>query len=267
MPDIVGSLRRRAAGAACLTLVVACNAAAQSPPPDPRPDFQFLPRYDVAVMIAGLAHDDDRFSWDAHVGADLDLVDYGFGRFSILVDYQAVMGNQMQLFDPNQGNYLLEGSSSIRARSTEYAAMFHHVSRHLSDRAKNHAIAMNVLGGRVLRQVPLGAATLDIRAEVGRIIQHSYVDYTWRARVHLVARRPVSARLGLVARASGETYGVNPKVAGRDRQNGGRLEGGVRVAGRAAAIELFAGYERVVDADPLDRQPRRWAFAGFRVLN
>jgi hypothetical protein len=32
-------------------------------------------------------------------------------------------------------------------------------------------------------------------------------------------------------------------------------------------LELFAGYERVVDADPLDRQPRRWAFGGFRVVN
>lgn len=258
---------RRAAGAACLMLAVACQAAAQSPPPDPRPDLQFLSRYDFAIMMAGLADEDDRFSWDAHVGADLDLVDYGVGRFSILADYQAVMGNQMQLFDPNQGNYILEGTLSLRARSTEFAAMFHHVSRHLSDRAKNHAIAMNVLGARVLRRVPLRAATLDIRGDVGRIIQHSFVDYTWRARLSLVARRPVSARLGLFGRASGETYAVNPQVAGRDRQGGGRLEGGVRVTGRAAAIELFAGYERVVDADPLDRQPRRWGFAGFRVVN
>jgi hypothetical protein len=60
---------------------------------------------------------------------------------------------------------------------------------------------------------------------------------------------------------------VNRALARRDRQNGGRLEGGVRIAGRSAGLELFAGYERVVDADPIDRLPRRWAFAGLRVVN
>ena len=70
-----------------------------------------------------------------------------------------------------------------------------------------------------------------------------------------------------LGRAFGETYGVNPTIAGRDAQHGGRLEGGVRISGQAAALELFAGYERVVDADPLGRQPGRWAFGGFRVVN
>jgi hypothetical protein len=41
----------------------------------------------------------------------------------------------------------------------------------------------------------------------------------------------------------------------------------VRVGGPGGAIELFAGYAKVVDADPLDRQPAQWAFAGFRVID
>jgi hypothetical protein len=40
----------------------------------------------------------------------------------------------------------------------------------------------------------------------------------------------------------------------------------VRLLGTGGAIDLFAGYEKVIDADPLDRQARRWAFAGFRLL-
>ena len=41
---------------------------------------------------------------------------------------------------------------------------------------------------------------------------------------------------------------------------------GSGVRSRAAgALELFGGYERVVDADPLDRQTRQWAFVGFRL--
>jgi hypothetical protein len=31
-------------------------------------------------------------------------------------------------------------------------------------------------------------------------------------------------------------------------------------------MELFVGGERVIDADQLDRIPRRWAFVGFRLL-
>jgi hypothetical protein len=177
------------------------------------------------------------------------------------------MGNEQQLFDPNQGLYTLEASASFRAGPTEFAAVFDHVSRHLSDRANRRGIGMNVIGGRVLRRIPVGASTLDLRADVGRLIRRSFVDYTWRARINLVARRPLTPRFGLLGRAFGESYGVNPRIAGREGQHGGRLEGGFRISGQAAALELFAGYERVVDAYPLDRQPRRWAFGGFRVVN
>ena len=95
--------------------------------------------------------------WDTHWGADFDLVDYVKGRVSFLVDYQAVLGNEFRPFDPNQGNYMLEFSGSRRLGRTELVGAFHHVSRHLSDRPKRQAIAMNVLEGRVLRR-------FDVRA-------------------------------------------------------------------------------------------------------
>jgi len=47
----------------------------------------------------------------------------------------------------------------------------------------------------------------------------------------------------------------------------GRAEAGVRVSGKQGAVDLFAGYERVVDADPFAEVPRSWAFAGFRLVN
>ena len=267
MPDAVGSVIRRQAPLACLILALAGSAAAQEPLTHPPSSREFLSRYDFLVLLAGLDINDNRFSWDARAAADLDVVDYVVGRVSVLAEYEALMGNEQQLFDPNQGLYTLEASSSFRAGPTEFAAVLHHVSRHLSDRANKRGIGMNVVGGRILRRIPVGGATFDLRADVGRITRRSYVDYTWRAQINLVARRPLTARLGLIGRAFGEGYGVNPKIAGREGQHGGRLEGGVRISGHAAALELFAGYERVVDADPLDRQPRRWAFGGFRVVN
>jgi len=120
MPDTPGSLTRRAATAACLTLIVAARAYAQSPaPPPPAPDF--LTRYDFHLAANVLAIDDPRFSWETHFGGDLDLVDYVAGRASMLVDYQAILGDQLRPFDPNQSYYVLEASSSYRAPGVEIA--------------------------------------------------------------------------------------------------------------------------------------------------
>ena len=68
------------------------------------------------------------------LGGDFDLVDYVYGRLAILADYEAVLGDELQLFDPNQASYTLEVSVSARLRGTELAGVLHHVSRHLSDR-------------------------------------------------------------------------------------------------------------------------------------
>jgi hypothetical protein len=147
--------------------------------------------------------------------------------------------------------------------------IFHHVSRHLSDRPKRFAIAWNLLGARVLHQIRSGDAVFDIDLEGGAVIQHSYVDYRWIGEAHLRALRQMNPYAAVYGRAIGQWFGVNGEVAGRGRQVGGSLEGGVRLngRGRSAIMELFAGFERRVDADPLDRQPQHWALAGIRLLS
>jgi hypothetical protein len=65
----------------------------------------------------------------------------------------------------------------------------------------------------------------------------------------------------------GQVFAVNELVANRGAQAGGLIEGGFRIAGRAGALEIFAGYEERVDADPLDRLSQRWVLAGFRLLS
>jgi hypothetical protein len=225
----------------------------------------FLTRYDFHLSAAGLSIDDIRFSWDTHWGGDIDLVDYGLGRASVLVDYQVVLGDEFRVFDPNQGNYTLETSASIRLGKTEIAGVFHHVSRHISDRPKRFAIAWNVLEARVLRRVSLDRATIDIVAEGGRLVQHSYVDYTWFGQLDLTVRRQVTPAVGVFVHGTGLVFGVEP-VPGRGRQTGAVIEAGVRLSGAAATMELFAGYERRLDADPFDGQTRHWAMAGFRLV-
>lgn len=266
--------RHLLAAGICLSLVAgASDARAQYPQPLPEAQVpatpQFLPRYDFHLAAAYLRSDDPTFfMWDTHWGGDFDLVDYVSGRLGFLVDYQAILGNELRPFDPNQGNYTLEFSGSQRLGGTEVAAVFHHVSRHLSDRPKQPAVAMNVLEARVLRRLVIApAALVDIKAEGGRLIAHAYVDYTWMAKLDVTARRQMNQVTGIYGRALGELYATDVTIAGRGTQKGGRLEAGIRIRGKGGAMDLFAGWERMVDADLFDRRPRSWPFAGFRLVN
>ncbi len=264
----------RLCGLSIFVLLSLCVSPAAAQPPVPAlstpatsPDF--LTHYNFHLSATALSNDDPRFSWQTHFGGDFDLADYVTGRINVLIDYEAVLGNGFRTFDPNQGNYTLEGSGSVRLGRTEVAVVFHHVSRHLGDRPKPFAIAWNEAGVRALRRFEKRGYTIDAQGLVGGIVQHSFVDYAWAASGDVVVRRTINPRVGVFAHGLGELVGVDPLVAGRGAQKDGRLEGGVRLTGRAAAVELFAGYERRLDAYPSDplRLAQTWVLAGFRVVN
>jgi hypothetical protein len=276
MPDTDGSLMRHAAIAACLFLMMAVAASAQQTEPPgfaPAPASpDFLTRYDFHLSAAKLSPStpdnatDPRFVWDTHFGGDLDVVDYVRGRVSMLVDYEAVLGSQFRAFDPNQGNYTLEASGSARLGDTEIAGVLHHVSRHLGDRAKRFPIAWNVLGVRAMRRVPIDDTTIDVTVGGGKVVQHSTVDYKWTGDLDLLVRHPLNERVGLFARGTGEIFLIDSTLSDRGRQLGGKVEAGVRLNGPRGAVELFAGYERRIDAAPLEFLGHDWTLAGFRLL-
>jgi hypothetical protein len=93
------------------------------------------------------------------------------------------------------------------------------------------------------------------------------VDYVWMSGAHVGIRRPVSPRVELVATSAGQTFSVNRAVAGRKGPCGARVEGALRVNGRAGALEVFAGYERRIDAFPTDRVRVRFFTVGFRLVS
>jgi hypothetical protein len=261
------SLLRRAA-AACLALLAASPARAQlSPPPAPQPPSapQFMSRFDFHMSASALATGDARFDWDTHFGGDFDFVDYVRGRATFLADYQAVLGGEFRAFDPNQGNYTLEAAGSVRTRPAELFLVLHHISRHLGDRPNTAAIAWNILQIRALRRLTAGNTTIDLRADLGKVIAHAGVDYSWKADLDVLLRRPTGASLGTYARGYLETLGIDGDLSRRGQQTGVRLEGGLRLPGPGGAFDLFVGYERVVDADAFERLPLHWAFAGFRL--
>ena len=264
--------------AACFGLLFAASAAAQEIQPTVAPAppaMDFLTRYDFHLSIARLMTaeptpppvvPDQRFSWDARFGGSFDIVDLVVARLGALIDYQAVMGSELRPFDPNQGNYTMEGFVSARVNAdTEVAGIFHHVSRHLSDRPKSFAVAYNEVGGRFLHRLAIGTNTIDLDLEGGRAVQHSYVDYTWIGEGQLLVRHPINERLGVFAHGHGQVFAVSD-LANRGTQAGGQFEAGVRIKGKGAFLEIFGGYEKRVDADPLDRQSQRWGLVGFRLL-
>ncbi len=94
---------------------LALALVAWSAPALAQPAVQFVPRYDFHMGAEHLSGKDPRYAWDADFGGAMDVLDYGLGRFTFWANYNVVMGEQIRLFDPNQGNYILAGSTSVCA--------------------------------------------------------------------------------------------------------------------------------------------------------
>jgi len=247
-----------ALGALLCGVIWAAPAAAQ--------DVDFLTRSAFHLSAEHLSSDDPRFVWDTNFGGDLDLVDYGSGRVNFLANYQAVLGERQRRFDPEQGNYVLAGFASYRFTHAEAAIVFHHESRHLSDREKLQAVDWNMLGGRLLNSLATHGVRIDSRADLRAAIMKSYVDYRWQFDGESRVSYPLDDRVKVFASGNLQFLGVNGDRS-RGTQTGARLEGGLHVAGKGAGAELFVAVERRVDPYPLDFSTATWLTAGFRFLN
>ena len=240
------------------------SAAAQTPESSPEPTVELLPRFDFHVSMEHLFSEEIRYVWDANFGGDIDLVSIGRTRATFVANYQTILGSEFRAFDPNQGNYILEGSLSVRAGAVEAAGVFHHVSRHLSDRPKRNAVDWNMVGGRIRGGGRHERFEYEARADLRGVIQHTFVDYRWELDSAVSTRLTLQPRVALMATGAWRMLGVDG-TRGRDNQHGFRGEGGVRFAGRSAALELFLAAEQRVDPYQLEFSTVRWLTAGFRI--
>ena len=256
-------------------IVFVQTTLAQQPGPQPLAHaiehFDFLGRYDYQLEVNVLSGDNGKqYRWDAHYGGAVDVLNYVKGRTSFVADYEAVIGSELRPFDPNQGNYILEPSTSWFVGDNEFAFVFHHVSRHLSDRPKTYAVAYNALEGRYLRKFLFPHdSSIAVRTSAGHLAQHSQVDYTWTVDWDVMARRRMNPHLEWYARSTGEVFGVDPLVRNQNRgvQHTNHFEIGTILTGTKANLELFVGAEHRLDASLLDFVPVSWAIAGFRIVN
>lgn len=257
----------RLAGAWLLMLMAASPVAAQPPPDSTAAATGFLTRYDFHLSGEVLSGASPGFSWVADFGGELDMYDYGAGRLALVADYEAVLSNEVRLFEPVQGNYTLEAFTSYRTSLGEFALVLHHVSRHLVDRPQDIPVDWNTFGVRFERRLTAGGSRVLTGLTAARVFRSRYVDYSWIADADLRFDRALRPNVGLFARGAGHLFGVDPVVAGRGTQFGGCIEAGVRLGGRQGALELFAGYERRVDAEVMGRTPLGWALVGLRLVN
>lgn len=233
--------------------------------PQPTP-VEFLPRSTFYMSAEHLSGDDVMFVWDANFGGDLDVLDYGKGRATFLANYQAILGDEFRHFDPNQGNYILLGTGSMRTEYAEVSGVFYHQSRHLADRANRVPVAWNMMGGRGQRRFMAGRTALDAQIDVRGVIQKSFVDYTWE--IDTLVRSDMQIYDGIHAILGGNLrlLGVDGSQ-NRGNQTGFRAEGGVRFQGGSAAMELFLAAERRIDPYPLQFGTAHWVTVGFRLLS
>ena len=251
--------------AAVLLLTVTGPAAAQTSESEAP---AFLPRTSFVFEWANLASDDRRFDWQGRVGLEFDITRFGRSRLTFRGDYEAVLGRERRRYDVNQSNYGFEAAFGHRLRGVEVTALLRHVSRHVVDREHQPSISWNLAGARA-RSVWTSASgrRLTGAIEAGRHTQPAFVDYAWSSRASIAMREPLNDRLALVGRAHGEVIGVHRSIAERPRVCGGRVEIALRVNGRTAAVEVFGGYERRIDAFPTDRFRVRWFTVGFRIVD
>ncbi len=234
----------------------------------------FLTRADWLLSVAPMASGDPVFAWSVNQRFDVDLARYPRGRVNLFFNNEVVMGRERREFDFNHGNVMFETSALARIAGVDAAIVFHHMSRHLIDRPVERVVAWHTVAGRVERTFAVGRSTVTPTAEFQHVVQHTFVDYKWSTQFTIRADRPFDNGARVFATGSGGQVGVDRAVlndAGvplnRDRQTGGRVEGGVHLPGQKAALELFAAYERRIDGYPLARVPSSWFEAGFRLAS
>jgi hypothetical protein len=237
------------------------------PPADVADDaLVWLPSYHFHLNMAHLSSDSPQYVWDANYGGELGIVAYGKTQLTFVANYQAVLGEEFHPFDPNQGNYLLDGVLSTRVKGVYLAGVFHHLSRHLADRAKRPPVDWNMMGGRVGAQFTRNGMDVEARFDLLKSILKTNVDYEWELHTGVRVHRRLYGTLGLIGGAQLRHLGTNDTF-GRGNQTGGRGEGGIRVSGRAATVELFAAVERVIDPYPTTRGTDTFASVGMRLLS
>ena len=96
-------------------------------------------------------------------------------------------------------------------------------------------------------------------------IQRAGVDYTAQLEWFGDLELPITPRVSVAGAAEWDIVPVDRQMLGRTTRHGGLAFGGVRFPTRAGAIDLYAGWERRIDAGQFSREAARWFRLGLRL--
>jgi hypothetical protein len=197
----------------------------------------------------------------------VDLLRTRTFRANVLVNYESVLGHQLQRFDPIFNNYTIDAAGGWRRADLEVMLRFHHISRHLGDRPKRYGIAWNMVGPQVNWHRTRPGLDLQLRGwALGTVAWYS-VDYAADLGADALVERPLHPRLSLVGRGTVQWYLIDGDRSARETQTGGRLEAALRLVGAGAAAEFYLAIDRRIDADPIEALPVTWGLFGLRFLS
>ncbi len=256
----------------CLTVLAAMSlpSAARAQTIDPTPPAPaaptFISRSVWLASFSALSSGDPRFAWIARVRADVDIFDYQRGRINFWGQYEGVLGRERRLLDLNHENFVVEGSASYRIRASEVSGVFHHTSRHLSDRPFDGVVAWNTATFRAAHQISSGATRYWGHAEISKVLQHSNVDYAWTGTIEFDVDHRFNPRASLVGMGTGSLFGIQNEPNSRNRQCGARGELGIVIHGDKGGMEFYVAYETRSDAYPSSHQHAHWAEVGFKLI-
>ena len=256
----------------CATLGRPAAAAAQTlggplPRMDVPPARGGLTALGTTLDITRLAGPgaDARYDWDADIGIDVDLFDLGFVRGNLLASLETIIGSELRDVDPNQNSYTTDFALFVRLPRGELGAAFHHVSRHLADRADLGSVSWNMVGVSYGDRFEVGPVRVDAAARAMGTVERANVDYVAQIELHGAAELPLNRRVSLVAAAAGVLVPVERAQLGRPTRRGGHVLAGVRLPAGVGAVDLLAGWEQRIDAGQFTRDTPRWFRLAVRL--
>ena len=256
----------------CLVLGIPLTATAQvvgsARPATTSPRaYGFMTAFRTALDFKHLSgvDADTRFNWDADVSVDIDVVDAGFFRGNLFISVETIIGNELRDVDPNQNNYTVDGTVFVRLPRGELSTTFHHISRHLSDRATTDAISWNMVGVGYGDRISLGRFELNAGLRALWVVERAGVDYEAELAGYASVVRSLDERFALFGSADAVAVKMDPLEFNRSDQRGGRVEGGLRIITGLAAVDLYLAREQRLDATSSRRDRVHWTNFGIRL--
>ena len=208
---------------------------------------------------------DSRFNWDADVRLDVDLFDVGVVRGNLLANFETIIGGELRDVDPNQNNYVVDLSVFFRLPRGEIGGTFHHVSRHLVDRADQGSVSWNMVGVSYGDRFSLGSVQVAAGGRAMGTVERANVDYTAQFEWYGDVEVPLTPRVSAIGTGEGVIAPVDRRMLMRTTRRGGLVLGGVRFPTGVGAIDLYAGWEQRIDAGQFTRDTTRWFRFGLRL--